>query len=256
MWESRSLNIHGMKETGSPKELFENLDLTPIHPILWTGLHKEGPGRPVEYDPDWDFRALMLRQLLQIPYIKDLAKRLKRDPHLKRTCVYGERAPTEAHFIYGVTACVKHYMGIVSDKLTGGGSHRSVGGGGMGTEMAGTRMPVLNVLDAIWVNANPGKGPRSRYDEATRLNTVMASADPIALDYWASKYVLMQAARLTGHRDLSKIDPDNSARAIFNPQTQTHSLTLTHSLPKHKTHTRARAHATSNHSNEVLLGSP
>ena len=32
-----------MKEGGSPKLLFENLDLTPIHPILWTGLHKEGP---------------------------------------------------------------------------------------------------------------------------------------------------------------------------------------------------------------------
>jgi len=72
-----------MKETGSPKLLFENLDLTPIHPILWTGLHKEGPGRPVEYDPEWDLRALMLRQLLQIPYVKDLVKRLKRDPYLR-----------------------------------------------------------------------------------------------------------------------------------------------------------------------------
>jgi hypothetical protein len=29
-----------MKETGSPKVLFENLDLTPIHPILWNqGVH-------------------------------------------------------------------------------------------------------------------------------------------------------------------------------------------------------------------------
>ena len=80
----------------------------------------------------------------------------------------------------------------------------------MGTEMAGTRMPALNVLDAKWVNAKPGKGPKTRYDEATRLDTVMASADPIALDYWASKRVLMQAARLTDHRDLSKIDPDNT----------------------------------------------
>ena len=121
----------------------------------------------------------------------------------------------KAHFIYGVTACVKHYMGVVSDKLTGGGSHRSVGVGGMGTEMAGTRMPTLNVLDAIWVNANPSKGPRTRYDEATRLDTVMASADPIALDYWASKHVLMQTARLTGHRDLSKIDPDNRDTRSF-----------------------------------------
>jgi len=39
------------KETGSPKLLFENLDLTPLHPILWTDLYEEGPGRPVEYNP-------------------------------------------------------------------------------------------------------------------------------------------------------------------------------------------------------------
>jgi hypothetical protein len=116
----------------------------------------------------------------------------------------------KAHFIYGVTGCVKHYMGVVSDKLTGGDSHRGVARGGMGTEMAGTRMPTLNVLDAIWVNANPGSGPRSNYEEATRLNTIMASVDPAALDFWATKHVLMQAARLRGHDDLSKFNPDNT----------------------------------------------
>jgi len=87
-----------MKGVGSPKILFENLDLTPIHPTLWKNLHTEGPGRPVEYDPEWDLRALMLRQLLQIPYVKDLVKRLKRDPCLRKACGYGEKAPTEAHF--------------------------------------------------------------------------------------------------------------------------------------------------------------
>jgi len=87
-----------MKETGSPKLLFENLDLTPIQPILWTDLHREGPGRPVEYQPEWDLKALMLRQLLQIPYVKDLVKRLKRNPYLRRVCGYGDEAPTEAHF--------------------------------------------------------------------------------------------------------------------------------------------------------------
>ena len=40
----------------------------------------------------------MLRQLLQIPYVKDLVKRLKRNPYLRKVCGYGERAPTEAHF--------------------------------------------------------------------------------------------------------------------------------------------------------------
>jgi hypothetical protein len=87
-----------MKEVGSPKLLFENLDLTPIHPILWKDLHRNGPGRPVEYDPAWDLKALMLRQLLQIPYMKDLIKRLKRNPCLRKACGYRDKAPTEAHF--------------------------------------------------------------------------------------------------------------------------------------------------------------
>lgn len=115
----------------------------------------------------------------------------------------------KAHFIYGVTGCVKHYMGVVSDKLQDGGAHRSTRTGGMGSEIVETRAPDLNILDAIWVNATPGKGPRSSYDEATRLNIVMASTDPCALDAWATQNVLMQAARLQGHEDLSKFDPEN-----------------------------------------------
>jgi hypothetical protein len=87
-----------MKETGSPKLLFENLDLSPIQPILWRGLHREGPGRPVKYNPESDLRALMLRQILQIPYMKDLVKRLRRSPYLRHMCGYGDKAPCEAHF--------------------------------------------------------------------------------------------------------------------------------------------------------------
>ena len=40
----------------------------------------------------------MLRQLLQIPYMKDLVKRLRRNPYLRHACGYREKAPTEAHF--------------------------------------------------------------------------------------------------------------------------------------------------------------
>jgi len=71
-----------MKEVGSPKLLFKNLDLTPIQHILWTKLHTEGPSRPVQYTPEWDLHALMIRQLEQIPYIKDLVKRLRRERSL------------------------------------------------------------------------------------------------------------------------------------------------------------------------------
>jgi len=78
--------------------LFECLDLTPLHSILWKGLHVDGAGRPVEYDPECDLRALMLRQLEQIPYVKDLVKRLRRYKEMRSACGYGERVPTEAHF--------------------------------------------------------------------------------------------------------------------------------------------------------------
>ena len=87
-----------MKEVGSPKQLFENLDLTPIHPTLWTDLHKTGPGRPIQYNPESDLKALMLRRLLQIPHVKDLVKRLRRERSLREACGYHDDVPTEAHF--------------------------------------------------------------------------------------------------------------------------------------------------------------
>jgi hypothetical protein len=117
----------------------------------------------------------------------------------------------KSHFIYGVTACVKHYMGVVSDKLTaqlGARSHQLVGVGGMGTEMVGTRFPVLNILDGIWVNAKPKGGPMTPYAAATRADVILAGTDPVAIDFWAAKNILMKLAAANGHTDLSTIDPD------------------------------------------------
>ncbi|MEM2904955.1 MAG: DUF362 domain-containing protein [Candidatus Bathyarchaeia archaeon] len=124
----------------------------------------------------------------------------------------------KSHSIYGVTASVKHYMGVVSDKLTsqlGASSHQAVGTGGMGTEMAETRFPALNILDAIWVNAAPRGGPGTPYDKATRLNIIAASTDPAALDYWAAKHVLLPAARIKGYSGVSSMDPDEAAPGSF-----------------------------------------
>lgn len=60
MW--RTVFINGnTKKSGSPRLLFELLHLSPICPILWWGLHEDGQGRPVKYDPEWDLRAWMLR---------------------------------------------------------------------------------------------------------------------------------------------------------------------------------------------------
>jgi uncharacterized protein (DUF362 family) len=124
----------------------------------------------------------------------------------------------KSHGGYGVTSSVKHYMGVASDKLSrelGGRAHRSVGSGGMGTEIVQTRFPDLNILDAIWVNANPGRGPSTSYSEATNTGVIAASTDPIALDYWAAKRILMPTARAEGYGDLSSMDLDNSSPGSF-----------------------------------------
>jgi len=125
---------------------------------------------------------------------------------------------SKSHRGFGVTACVKHYMGVVSDKLTrslGARAHNTVGIGGMGTEIVETRFPVLNIIDAIWVNAVPRRGPGTPYNIAMRVNVIAASRDPVALDYWAAKYILMKVAELEGYSDLSTMDPDNTNRGSF-----------------------------------------
>ncbi len=118
----------------------------------------------------------------------------------------------KSHSGYGVTASMKHYMGVVSAKQTN--AHAKVATGGMGTEMVETRFPTLNILDAVWVNANPPPssscGPGTPYEAATRVNVVMASTDPVALAYWGSKHVLMQAAKSIGYTDTHAVNPDNT----------------------------------------------
>ena len=127
----------------------------------------------------------------------------------------------KSHTSYGVTASLKHYMGVQSQGewqspgLSNG--HSSVATGGMGTLMVEAGFPTLNIIDAIWVNANPpgfsGAGPSTPYNVATRVNVLLASTDPVALDYWVAKHVLMQTATLIGYSDTHSIDPDNTIRS-------------------------------------------
>ncbi len=122
----------------------------------------------------------------------------------------------KTHGGYSVTGAVKSYMGVPSDKLTanlGSRSHNTIATGGMGTLMAETRFPTLTILDCIWVNAVPRAGPSTSYSQATRVNIVAASIDPVALDYWASKNILMKAA--PPGADTSTMNPDNKAVGGF-----------------------------------------
>lgn len=98
----------------------------------------------------------------------------------------------KAHWTFQVTGAVKNYMGVPSNALSSRRPHNSVGTGGMGTLMAETRVPALNIMDMIWIG--PDQGPRLNYADALQLNLIAASVDPVALDVWATRNVLMPEA--------------------------------------------------------------
>ena len=111
------------------------------------------------------------------------------------------------------TGVVKNYMGVVSDRLTNRRAHNSVSTGGMGTQMAYTRMPALNILDMIWVG--PDRGPASSFNSAVEVNLIGASIDPVALDVWATRHVLIpEAERIPGGRALS-MNPQGTEPGTF-----------------------------------------
>ncbi|MHA2289880.1 MAG: DUF362 domain-containing protein [Promethearchaeota archaeon] len=124
----------------------------------------------------------------------------------------------KSHFIYGVTGCIKHYMGVPQGFIKSSvhvsipHEHFSIAKGGLATLMVETRAPILNILDMIWINANPlesssRRGPYGNYDYTTYTDIIGASQDPVALDYWAAKNVLMPAAMLS-FDTYSSLDPD------------------------------------------------
>jgi hypothetical protein len=121
----------------------------------------------------------------------------------------------KSHMLFQVTAAVKNYMGVPSDWLTrnSGRAHNSVGTGGMGTLMVETRMPVLNITDMIWIA--PDRGPRADFNMAVQVNRIAASTDPVALDYWTARHVLMpEAARVPGGR-APAMDPAGTQPGTF-----------------------------------------
>jgi len=97
-----------------------------------------------------------------------------------------------------ITASLKHFYGVVS--MSDGYSdirHYSKLGRTCGKMVAAVRTPVLNIIDGIWVSHASITG----YPENTtfRANTLVASQDPVALDYWVAKYVLYPIDNNTRH---------------------------------------------------------
>jgi uncharacterized protein (DUF362 family) len=121
----------------------------------------------------------------------------------------------KSHGGYGVTASIKNYMGVPTQALTN--AHQRIATGGLATLMVECGVPTLNIIDAKWVNANPANtlsaGPSTSYREATRVNMLIAGLDPVALDYWSAKNILMKISEKIGYTDTHTLDPDNSIRS-------------------------------------------
>ncbi len=125
----------------------------------------------------------------------------------------------KSHLLYGVTGCVKDYMGLPKGHIVSTVNpsipheHFSIALGGLATLMVQTRAPILNILDMIWVNAHPlesstRRGPWSEYAYASFTDIIGISQDPIALDYWASKNVLCATAEYLNYTEYSSLSPD------------------------------------------------
>lgn len=121
---------------------------------------------------------------------KEYEKRLKliNVPVLK----YHDRGGSE------YTACLKHFYGVLSmgDGYSGY-RHYSHLGETCGYMIKKIMFPVLNILDCIWVSYSSLTG----YPPSTtsRQNLLVASQDPVALDYYAGRNILYPLSKSPYH---------------------------------------------------------
>jgi hypothetical protein len=79
-------------------------------------------------------------------------------------------------------------------------------GGVLGRFMKHIRRADLNIITAIRV----GWGSRIRPDEAFTANTILASTDPVALDYWATANILLPGTKeATANEELTRLHDPN-----------------------------------------------
>lgn len=97
-----------------------------------------------------------------------------------------------------ITGAVKHFYGLVSMSDGRIGYRHYSGLGRTCAEMIlSVRTPVLNIMDAIWVSHRALKGYPAA--DTFRANQIVASQDPLALDYWSAAHILYPIDRNRRH---------------------------------------------------------
>ena len=129
----------------------------------------------------------------------------------------------KAHVFMGTTGAVKNYAGVVS-RFVGeyepgddwdfhANFYRSWKGnpaGLLGTLMA-MRFPTVTIMDATYVN--PHSNWAAGFDQTPRVGMLLAGTDPVALDYYASKTVLLPMRQAAKADKAVWSDPD--AASVF-----------------------------------------
>ena len=124
----------------------------------------------------------------------------------------------------GITGALKSFYGVLSmADENKGARHYEALGRHCGEMIGRVRTPVVNILDCIWVSLTDHAGYPPRITR--RLDTLLASVDPVALDYWATKHLLVpidgneehHPDRFPGLRDalVQARDVINAAGGIF-----------------------------------------
>jgi hypothetical protein len=110
--------------------------------------------------------------------------------------------------VYGVTAATKHHVGTMTTTLSTS-THSGVRYGALGSFLADVRMADLNILDCIYILAQPSNGPWCAYGDATRVDKLVAGVDPVAMDMWATINILVPTILDNGYTSYPKQDPED-----------------------------------------------
>jgi len=109
------------------------------------------------------------------------------------------------HMGCGITGALKSFCGVLSMSDDGYGErHYEKLGQHCGEMISRVRTPVINILDCIWVSQGTLAGFPP--ENTTRLNELLASVDPVALDYLAAKHLLFPIDKDKEHNP-DKFDP-------------------------------------------------
>lgn len=117
----------------------------------------------------------------------------------------------KSHNAAGITGCLKLFMGVPSIHLTSNVHPDLIFNGFMGRMMNEVIYPDLNIMDAVWISPCHPQGPDGPYSLAVRTNILIGGIDPVAIDYYAAKYVMLPVSGYGRH------DPDTPYGEGSNP---------------------------------------